>query len=152
MGNENNREGLYILMIACGVFLILPIGILLTVMFFGLSLVGGGYQYTWLIGGLIALFLGFFCILYPKKYKIRFIVGGIMSFISSSIFLTMAIGLLPAITQDNMNTSAMITTEPQVSSTFLENFSYFLGILFAILGIILVILYIKRYLKEKEQK
>lgn len=112
-----------------------------------------------LLIGLIILIVGFVCILYPKKYRIRFIVGAFTSFYLSATFFILYSTFIPAIMVGGGGCIGAEGGGAESAGLHLiqdvwlyELFLALLIVVFTSLGIILIFLYVKPYIAQKYRK
>lgn len=152
-----------LLLIVLGALFIIPGGLLLINMHIVTSLMTTGSQPIHtihiLIIGLIMVIVGFVCILYPKKYRIRFIVGAFTSFYCSATFFILYSTFIPAIRESGEGSigaegggMASAGLHPIQNVWLYELFLALLVVVFTSLGIILIFLYVKPYLAQKYRK
>ena len=115
----------------------------------------GGPQSNIFLVGLIIIVIGLFFILFHKRYPIRFVIGAIMLFISSILFLYMYLIKIPQLkdsAEEFKNRKAageVIGLYPKnVNWEFYELFLISLIIIFISIGILLIMIYIKMYLAK----
>lgn len=146
-----------LLLIVLGALFIIPGGLFLINMHIVTSLMTTGSQPIHtihiLLVGLIILIVGFVCILYPKKYRIRFIVGAFTSFYCSATFYIQYSRFIPAIkgAEESDISSPASAAGPSSQIVWLyELFLLSLVIIFVSLGVILIFLYVKPYLAQRK--
>ena len=137
-----------------GVFL-LPSGVGLIMRLPVVSFIRGEdiYSYVWvLVAGMIIIGLGLFCILYPKRYKIRFIFGAIPSFTLSCVLYIFYTTSIPSMRM-SVEASKLLDFNLSHTSTsfeFYEKFILFLCISFVLVGIAFIVMYIVTYYKNRK--
>ena len=148
-----------LLLIVLGALFIIPAGLSLIVMHIVASLMSSSQPISIHIPlvGLIVIIIGFVCILYPKKYRIRFVVGAFTSFYLSATFFILYSTFIPAIM---VGEGGSIGAEGGVAESaglhpirdvwLYELFLISLVIVFISLGIVLIFLYVKPYLAQRK--
>jgi hypothetical protein len=150
-----------ILLIVLGAVFIIPGGLSLIIMHIVASLMSSSQSipmHIFLIG-LIIILVGFVCILYPKKYGIRFIVGAFTSFYLSATFFILYSTFIPAIMAGGGGCigaegggAESAGLHPIQDVWLYELFLALLVVVFTSLGIILIFLYVKPYIAQKYRK
>ena len=150
-----------ILLIVLGALFIIPGGLSLIVMHIVASLMSSSQpiQMHILLIGLIIIIVGFVCILYPKRYRIRFIVGAFTSFYLSATFFILYSTFIPAIMAGGGGCIGAEGGGAESAGLHLiqdvwlyELFLILLVIIFASVGIILLFLHVKPYFAQKYRK
>ena len=150
-----------LLLIVLGAVFIIPGGLSLIIVHIVASLMSSSQSismYIFLIG-LIIILVGFACILYPKRYRIRFIVGAFTSFYLSATFFILYSTFIPAIMAGGGGCigaegggAESAGLHPIQDVWLYELFLALLVVVFISLGIILIILYVKPYFAQKYRK
>lgn len=144
-----------ILLIVIGALFIIPVGMSLIIIHIVASLMSGSQSipmHIFLIG-LIIILVGFVCILYPKRYKIRFVVGAFTSFYLSATFFILYSTFIPAIMAGGGGIGAGGVAAGAYSPQnvwLYELFLALLSVVFTSLGIMLIFLYVKPYLAQRK--
>lgn len=146
-----------ILLIVFGVLFILPMGVNLVIMHITMSVLGGSSGSVYLlIIGIILIGVGYTCILYPKRYKIRYLVGAAFSFFYSINLFIIYFTFIPQMKElansykDSGTEGGTSGLQPgNVDFVFYETFVLALISVFILIGISLIFMYVRSYLNNE---
>lgn len=103
----------------------------------------------WMLAvALIIISVGLFCILYPKGYRMRFVVGSLTSFMLASVLYIIYATFIPAMGESSKIPGVSIYIRSSMDFIFYEKLTLFLSIVFALIGFLLILIYVIKYHKE----
>ncbi len=148
-----------ILLIVFGALFIIPMGVNLVAIQITMSVLGGSSGSTLLlITGIILIGIGYVCILYPKRYKIRYLVGAAFSFFYSINFFIIYITFIPQMKElansykESSSEGGISGLQPgNVDFVFYETLVIALISAFILIGIILIFMYVRSYIYQENK-